>query len=193
MKIVTKLVLIGLLTTCSLNAKELFDLRIQDFSNTLEDKQIDSRYKINESIIVETNTLKERKGGYYYTTPSYRKGLFNIELLTPVKSWIYNYSVQYENGKRLLKFIDESGKNLVFEFGNKEFTINEKEYKTNIEDEELFITIEGVNGEFKITMNGQTLNAKVVGFGNLKKIETSLTGDGVNRDKLYGATLISHD
>jgi len=193
-KTITKLFLVGLLGLSGLNAKELFDLRVQDFSYTLKNQQKNARYKVNDNIIIETNTLKASRGGYYYTDESNIKGLFNIELSNSILNWMYNYSIQYQKGTRLLKFISDSGQSIIFEFNNEKFSINGTEYKSKIEDAQLNLSISKINNSLKIIINGNSINRKIHNFGKLQKIETDLIYyDAYNWDKLYGSILVSND
>ena len=87
MKKLTIIALIGLLSVSSVNAKEIFDLRVQEFLYPLKHEQNNARYKINDNVIIETNTFKASRGGYYYTKDTKTKGLFNIWLYESLSNW----------------------------------------------------------------------------------------------------------
>jgi len=93
-KIVTKIFLLGLLTVSSLNAKELFDLKAQDFEHTLTDKYINAKYKVDENIVVETNLGKGSRGFYFFEGDPF--GYFSINLNKPIDKFTINFDLIYE-------------------------------------------------------------------------------------------------
>jgi len=205
MKILTKLILAGLLTVSSLNASELlFDLRAQDFSQTLKDTK-NARYKVNDKIIIETNLIKSGSG-FYYTNQG-RTGAFNLSLATQLSNWKLDLDVIYDskgthdykkyltNNKRLIKLSDISGETFILEFYYCGFTINGKEFKSKINEEKLQIGIKNENNKLTVSINGQSIYEESNSFGKLRFIDTSYINFQNNcaYDQLNGITLVSND
>jgi len=214
MKKLAKLLLVGALALESLQAKELFNLKAQDFQYTLGNKIVNAKYKVGD-VIVETNLIKESAGYYraWKSTVSYlnltpQKQLNNFTLNLDV---IYNSTTRYYEGnrkavynstnsteKRYIKLIDESGKNLILEFHKDGFNILGKEYKAKTDLERMLITIKRNNDKIMIKIGNTTLYDDKVDFGTLKYIDTSymnffLGAKEYSFDKLNNIILVSHD
>jgi len=197
MKQIKKLVLVSLLFVSSLGAKELlFDLRAQDYSNAEKQEQKMAKYKVNDKIILETNIMKAKKGGFYFTDSSKIDGHINIELTKPIKNWKFNLDITYytyNNGmKRLLIFNDKFGENIILEFYKTGFTINGKEYKANIHKERMLISIKKDDKNVYILINSQKIYTSTIDFDNLKSISTNISYD-YGYDKLNNILLVSND
>ncbi len=197
MKNLGKIVLIGMLALSSLSAKELlFDLRSQDFANTLDDKQIDTKYKVSDKIMVETNMLKSTKNGSYYG----KDALFSIKVANGLKNWKTNIDITYKfccatNIKRYIKFIDKFGKTIVLEFIEGSFTLNGKKYKAKFDEELLSLEIIKRNENIIILMNNQKLYDSKVDFDNLKYININNFPStvGMGYDNISQILVVSYD
>ena len=209
MKKTIKIILfLGLLAASSLNAKELlFDLRAQDYANTLKDTSITSKYKISDKIILETNLRKSKKAVYYYID-NFISGFCNLQINIPLKNWTLNSNIVYQsiyqdsekyftNKKRLIKFIDNTGHTIILEFYKDGFTINGKEFKAKINDEQLALNISKLDNKISFKINGQTIHTiNSSNFQNLKFIDTDIWNWKFSNsyyDRLQDLKLFSND
>lgn len=206
MKRLTKLILTVLLTVSSLNAGGLLvDSSAQDYANTLKGEHINSKYKINDSIVVETNLRKSTKGSYYYIESGIT-GFYNIEVNKPVKNWSFNEDVIYQSyysnssstdKKRYIKFTSNNGSNIILAFYQKGFTVNDKEFKADIDDEQININVKKLDNTISILINGQKVYTdSLEKFGNLRLIDTSIINfqeQSSIYDRLHQVTLYSND
>jgi len=207
MKQIKKLILASLLLVSSLGASELlFDLRAQDYSNTLKADVIVSKYKINDKVILETNLNKSTSGMYYYINDTEKVGFCNIELKDGLKNWTFVVNVIYQSyirsnlftdKKRLLRFLDNNGNIIVLEFYRTGFTINGKEFKANIDDSQISLIIKNENNKMTFKMNGEKIYAiNTTEFKKLKNINYDLWyyHSGYNKfDRLQDLKLYSND
>jgi len=199
MKKYTKLVLVGLLTfgSLNLNAKEIFNLKAQDFQYTLE-KEKNAKYKVGD-VVVETNLVKSSK-----TSPGnyLSNGHFNLESIQPLKSWTLNTELRYHFSynssdlKRFVRLTSDQGENFIIEFFHTGFNINGKQFKADVEDQLLLLNITKKDKKLIIKLNNQTLFNNMVNLDNLKYIDSNFyfKDSYSNRfDTLHKLNLISHD
>jgi len=196
-KIVSKLFLVGVLGLSNLNASEiLFDLRAQDYSNTLTNNSIMSKYKINDNVILETNINKSSKGFYYIKNQGI-KGVLTLNVKSPITNWKYDLDIEYIDSsteKRVIVFSDKIGENITMEFYPDGFTINAKEYKAEIAKQHLIINITKDLNNFTVTINGQKVHTSQIKFGILKSVTADILQSNIyNFDKLNNIILVSND
>ena len=196
-KIVSKLFLVGILGLSNLNASEmLFDLRAQDYSNTLTNNSIMSKYKINDNVILETNINKSSEG-FYHIENLFTKGVLALNIKSPITNWKYNLDIEYtgfSTEKRVIVFSDKIGENITMEFYPDGFTINAKEYKAEIAKQHLIINITKDLNNFTVTINGQKVHTSQVKFGILKSVTADILKQNLNIfDKLNNIILVSND
>lgn len=218
MKKLGKLILVGALAFGTLQAKELFNLKAQDFEYTLLGKKSKSaKYKVNDNVLAETNLVKSNKG-FYYTKVSSKKlyhGFFNIEILKDLSNFAFNSNIIYnsiprnDNGllkslaftqKRYIKFIDDKGSTIVISFNKDGITINDKEFKAQTNQETINLNVTINNKNLEITINSNKLFEGNYNFNKLKFIDTTFISSQVDTyqrpytfDKLSGIKLISND
>ena len=207
MKQIKKLILASLLLVSGLGASELlFDLRAQDYSNTLKEESITSKYKISDKIILETN-LRKSKGAIYYYVDNKISGFCNLEIKSDIKNWLFNTNIVYQSyistksrstdKIRLIKFIDSEGTSIVLEFYKDGFNINGKEFKAEIDNEQLALNIKKINKKIIFKINGQTVHTLINSeFKDLKFINTDIWNwsyDNSYYDRLQDLKLYSND
>jgi len=200
MKQITKLLLMGFVIITSLNAKEiLFNLNAQDFSNVIEQKEIMTRYKVSDKIILETNIDKSSKG-YYYIGDDTKKGKINIEINTKISNWQYKIDIIYgpysDNTERFIIFTDKFGKDIILKFYENGFIINGKKYKSDIDGERMLINIQKEANTLNVLIDNQKIYTAPIEFGDLKLISTDVNFDASYEhkwDKLNNIVLISND
>lgn len=190
MKKLAKLLLVGALSLGSLQAKELFNLKAQDFQHTLENKQVNAKYKVND-IIVETNLIKHKEDGAYS-----KVGYLNLESINPLQNWTLNIDFKFGTGgsnyQRLIKLIDENGTSFVMEFSSEGFNINGKKFKADIGNQLLFLNISMKGNTLKIKLNNQNLMDDNVKFDKLKFVDMNTNGS-TTTDRINNTILVSHD
>lgn len=197
MKKLGKLILVGALALGTLQAKELFNLKAQDFEYSLNKNQINAKYKVND-VIVETNLIKGKKysPGLYIGT-----GYLNIESINALNNWTLNidFKVSFWNNSqspRLFKLVSEKGESFILEFFKGGFNINGKKYKAKIENDLLSISINKITESFILKLNNQTLLNEKISFSKLKYIDTNIyygSYDEKQHDTLNNIILVSHD
>ena len=191
-KTITKLFLVGLLGLSGLNASELlFDLRAQDYANVLKDDVISSKYKISDKIIFETNLQKSSSGVYYYINDTNKVGFSNLEIKSKLNNWTFNSNIIYQSydwnkghsidKKRLIKFIDKDGNVLILEFYRNGFNINGKEFKGEIDGEQLALTVSKQGQKVSFNMNGYN----IYDIDNIKFKELHFINTDIWNTKLY--------
>ena len=194
MRNIGKIIVIGLVLLGNLYGKEIiFDLRAQDFANSLHGKMITSKYKVNDTVIVKTNLLKASKGDFYYNHDHSKHGFFNFIVNNLNLNWKLSLDIKYvyyykTETKKHIKFIDEYGENILLEFTKKGFTLNGKQYKADINKEKMLLEIININNKLSIRMNGQNIYKHKINLAKLKYIDID-----IYEEELYGILLISYE
>lgn len=177
-------------------AKEIvFDLERQDFINSLGDKQLSTKYNLNDRMIIHTNLLKNEQGVYH--TNSDNIGRFDLHPSIPMVDWKFNLDIQYEGLKdknRFIKFTDMNGEVILLEFNTAGFIFNSIDYNAKIDKKHLFIQIVKNGESVEFYLNKQLIDTQMTNFEKLKSIETTIFKFSIyDQDKLNNILLVSND
>lgn len=185
-----------LLLSFSVYAREIiFDLRSQDFINSLGEKQFSSKYNLDDKIIVHTNMLKNDQDIYH--TNSNVIGKFNLYPLKTIFDWTLNVDVQYEGLKdknRFIKLTDENGVTVLLEFNTNGFIFNAIDYNAKLDKKHLLIQLIKKNENVEFYLNKQLIDTQLTTFSKIKTVETTFYKFSLyDKDKLNNILLVSND
>ena len=186
--------------------KLLFDLRAQDYANTLKEDVISSKYKINNKIVLETN-LNKSSSGIYYINDNNTIGFCNIEIQSSLTNWTFESTIVYQSynwnkdrsidTRRLIKLIDKQGNIIILEFYKNGFSINGKEFKAEIDNEQCVLNIRKISHKIIFNINGQQIyTINNLKFTNLQFIHTDILNwiyDYSYFDRLQDLKLYAND
>ena len=194
-RFLTAITLLIVLNVAAFCREIIFDLHKQDFMNSLSDRQLSTKYNVEDKVIVQTNLLKDEQGVYH--TNSDIMGKFDIYTNTPLIDWKFNLDVQYEGLKtknRFIKFTDTNGEVILLEFNTVGFVFNSIDYNANINKKHLFIQVKRIDGKIEFYLNKQLIDSQNLDFARLKSIETTFYKFNVyEQDKLNNVMLVSND
>lgn len=185
-----------LLMSLCVHAREIiFDLRSQDFVNSLGEKQFSSKYNLDDKIIIQTNMLKNDQAVYH--TNSNVTGKFNLYPLRTIFDWTLNVDVQYEGLKdknRFIKLTDENGVTILLELNTIGFIFNAIDYNAKLDKKHLLIQLVKKNETVEFYLNKQLIDTQLTNFSKIKSVETTFYKFSLyDKDKLNNILLVSND
>ena len=193
--IIKFLVLTMVLAVSSVAREIVFDLDSQDFINSLGDKQLSTKYNLDDRMIIHTNLLKNEQGIYH--TNSNTIGRFDIHPSIPMIDWKFNLDIQYEGLKdknRFIKFTDKNGEVILLEFNTIGFIFNSIDYNAKLDKKHLFIQLVKNGESIEFYLNKQLIDTQMTNFDKLKSIETTIFKFSIyEQDKLNNILLVSND
>ena len=196
-KKIINLALLSVLATSSLNAKEMiFDLFAQDYKESLTESPSMNKYKVNDSVTVETNLIKKDLANYYRYHRDGVPGYFNIYPTKDIKKWIYKSDIIFNDSssKKYIEITDEFGEKFLITIFTNAIDIENIRLNATTHKERIRFEIEKKDDVIAVIIDGKKVYEERVKLNFAKKINTNINYDNSSQyDSLYDLKLINND
>lgn len=191
-----KIILVGLLTLSSLNAKTIFDLQDQYFENAYKQDTKDGVYDLKDVQVHMANVYQMKSGEY--VTSQKRSGIIKVKLKKNIQYFSVAVNAKYRSiassGTSLIVITSNKGKQKTIVFEEGKISIGKNSFKIkNLYNTLLNILIKKTQSSFEIIINGQTFKKfDIKSFGALSSVKLLVnTGTSNYHDYLYDFSIIS--
>lgn len=196
-KKIINLAFLSVLATSSLSAKEMiFDLFAQDYKESLTESPSMNKYKVNDSIIVETNLIKKDLANYYRYHRDDTLGHFNLYPTKVIKNWTYKSDITFNDTshKKYIEITDEVGEKFLVTIFTDAIDIENIRLKANTHKERVRFEIEKKDDVIAVIIDGKKVYEEKIKLNLVRKINTNINYLYSNTyDTLYDLKLINND